>query len=140
MASFVYNRGALGLTALDASDIDWVSDTVQARLINTGVTPNKDDTSMTPYTSYKIGTDQALASRTRTEDTANDRINFNCSSSTTWSSVTTGSTVCFVVIYKFVTDDAGSTPIACLDVTDTPTNGGDITISYSGNVVFYLQQ
>ncbi len=138
MASFVFNRGARDLsTATSGTDIEWSSDTIKARLTASSVTPNKDDTSMTGYTA--IGTDQTLGSKTFTEDTTNDRIVYDAADPT-WTAVASGSTVGTVTIYKFVTNDAGSTPICSLDITDTPTNGGDITITFSANGIFYLQQ
>jgi len=136
MASFVYNQGALNICG-ESTAIDWEGDTIKARLTASSVTPNKDDTSMTGYTG--IGTDQTLGSKTRASDTTNDRVVFDAADPT-WTAVASGSTVGTVTIYKFVTNDAGSTPICSLDITDTPTNGGDITITFSANGVFYLQQ
>lgn len=135
MASFVYNEGAKGLTS--NGTIDWATDTIKARLVASSVTPDKDDTTMTGYTA--IGTDQTLGSKTKTKDTTNDRIVFDAADPT-WTAVASGSTVGYVAIFKFVTNDAGSTPIALLDITDTPTNGGDITIALNANGAFYLQQ
>lgn len=138
MASFIYNDAASKLTALDAADIDWVNDTIKARLVASSVTPNKDDTAMTGYTA--IGTDQTVGTKSINKDTTNDRIQFRAAAST-WSAVAGGSTVGYIVYYKFVTDDAGSTPIAAIDVTDTPTNGGDLTYTPDAtNGAFYLQQ
>ncbi len=138
MASFTYNEAALQLTALDASDADWVNDTIKARLVASSVTPNKDDTSMTGYTA--IGTDQTVTSRAINKDTTNDRIQFRAAAST-WSAVAGGSTVGYIVYYKFVTNDAGSTPLFCVDVTDTATNGGDLTYTPDAtNGVAYIQQ
>lgn len=138
MASFVTNRGARDLSAgTSGTQIAWGTDTIKARLVASSVTPTKDDTSMTGYTG--IGTDQTLSSKTFTEDTTNDRIVYDAADPT-WTAVASGSTVGSVAIYKFVTNDAGSTPIAVLDITDTPTNGGDITITFSANGIFYLQQ
>ena len=135
MAYFVYNEGSNGLTT--GGTIVWASDTIKARLVASSVTPNLDDTSMTGYTA--IGTDQTLGSKTKTKDTTLDRIVFDAADPV-WTAVAGGSTVGWVVIFKFVTNDAGSTPIACLDITDTATNGGDITITFSANGIFYLQQ
>lgn len=138
MASFIYNDAASKLTALDAADIDWVNDTIKARLVASSVTPNKDDTSMTGYTA--VGTDQTVGTKSINKDTTNDRIQFRAAANT-WSAVAGGSTVGYIVYYKFVTDDAGSTPIAAIDVTDTPTNGGDLTYTPDAtNGAFYLQQ
>ena len=138
MASFVYNRGARDLsTPTSGTDIEWASDTIRARLVASSVTPNKDDTSMTGYTA--IGTDQTLGSKTFTEDTTNDRIVYDAENPV-WTAVAGGSTVGFVVIYKFVTNDASSTPICCIDVADTATNGGDITVTFDAAGIFYLQE
>lgn len=138
MASYVSNRGARDLSVgTSGTQITWASDTIKARLVASSVTPNKDDTSMTGYTA--IGTDQTLGTKTFTEDTTNDRIVYDAADPT-WTAVAGGSTVGWVVIYKFVTNDAGSTPIAVLDITDTPTNGGDITITFASTGIFYLQQ
>jgi hypothetical protein len=135
MASFVYNEGANGL--LSGGTINWASDTIKARLVASSVTPNKDDTTMSGHTA--IGTDQTLASKTKTKDTTNDRIVFDAADPV-WTAVAGGSTVGTVDIFKFVTNDAGSTPIASLDITDTATNGGDITIQFSADGAFYLQE
>lgn len=136
MASFVTNAGADGLTT--AGTITWASDTIKARLVASSATLNKDDTTMTPYT--VIGTDQTLGSKTKTKDTTNDRIVFSAAA-LTWTAVAGGSTVGYVAIFKFVTNDAGSTPIAIIDVTDVPTNGSDLTLTADvTNGFFYLQQ
>lgn len=93
---------------------------------------------MTPYT--VIGTDQTLASKTKTTDTTNDRIVYSAAT-LTWTAVVAGSTVGYVVIFKFVTNDAGSTPIAVIDVTDVPTNGSDLTLAPDAtNGFFFTQQ
>lgn len=136
MASFVTNAGADGLTS--GGSITYASDTIKARLVASSATLNKDDTSMTPYTI--IGTDQTLGSKTKTKDTTNDREVFSAAT-LTWTAVAGGSTVGYVAIFKFVTNDAGSTPIAIIDVTDTPTNGSDLTLTPDAtNGFFYLQQ
>lgn len=136
MASFVYNEGANGL--LSGGTINWATDTIKARLVASSATINKDDTVMTGHTA--IGTDQTLASKTKTKDTTNDRIVFDAADPV-WTAVAGGSTVGTVDIFKFVTNDAGSTPIANLDITDTATNGGDITIQFDAtNGCFYLQE
>jgi len=138
MASFTFNDAADKLTAADAGDIDWVNDTIKARLVASSVTPNKDDTSMTGYTA--IGTDQTVGTKSKNKDTTNDRIQYRAAAST-WSAVAAGSTVGWVVYYRFVTNDADSTPIFAVDITDTPTNGGDLTYTPDAtNGVGYTQQ
>jgi hypothetical protein len=134
MPSFVTNEGAESL--LDGS-INWGSDTIRARLVDSAVTPTKDTTAMTGMTG--IGTDQTLGSKTRTKDTANDRIVYDAADPT-WTAVAGGSTVGWVIVYKFDTDDAGSTPIFVIDVTNLPTNGSDIAWPISSDGIGYLQQ
>jgi hypothetical protein len=92
---------------------------------------------MTGYTA--IGTDQTLGTKTKTKDTTNDLVKFSAAA-ITWSAVAGGSTVGYIVIYKFVTNDGDSIPIAVIDVTDTATNGGDLTYTPGSNGLFYLQQ
>lgn len=136
MASFVTNEGANGLES--GGTIAWATDTIKARLVATSATLNKDDTTMTPYTA--IGTDQTLASKTKTKDTTNDRIVYTAAM-LTWAAVAGGSTVGYIAIFKFVTNDAGSTPIAIIDCTDVATNGGDLTLTGDAtNGFFYTQQ
>mgnify|MGYP003452046701 CR=1 FL=1 len=108
MASFITNRGARDLSVeTSGTQIDWSADTIKARLVPSSVTPTKDDTSMTGLTA--IGTDPTLGSKTFTEDTTNDRIVYDAADPT-WTAVAGGSTVGWCVVYKFVTNDAGSTP------------------------------
>lgn len=135
MASFVTNAGAEGLLTPDT--IVWASDTIKARLVATSASPNKDDTVMTGFSS--IGSDQTLGTKTKTKNTTDDRIEFSAAA-ITWSAVAGGSTVGFICIYKFVTNDADSIPIAWIDVADTATNGGDLTYTPTTGGLFYLQQ
>lgn len=136
MASFVHNSGAAGLSS--GGGITYASDTIKARLVASSVTPNKDDAVMTGYTA--IGTDQTLGTKSKSTDTANDRIVFTAAA-LTWTAVAGGSTVGYVTIYKFVTNDADSIPIATIDVADTATNGGNLTLTADGtNGFFYTQQ
>jgi hypothetical protein len=134
MANFTTNRGARDL---QNNTIVWASDTIKARLVASSFTPNKDDTSMTGYTA--IGTDQTLASKTFTEDTTNDRIVYDAADPS-WTAVAGGSTVGWVVVFKFVSNDAGSTPIFVIDVTDTATNGGNIGVTFDATGIGYTQQ
>jgi hypothetical protein len=133
MAYFVYNEGAESL--LDGS-IDWAADTIKARLVASAATPNKDDDDLASgYTA--IGTDQTLGSKTRTKDDTNDRIVYDAGNPT-WTAVAGGSTVGWCIVYK---DDGGNgVPIAALDIDNTATNGGDITVTFSADGIFYLQQ
>jgi len=135
MAGFIFNRGALGL--LDGS-IDWSADTIKARLVLTSETLSKDSTSMTG-----IGdalTDVTLSGKTGpTEDTANDRTGYDASDPT-FSAVASTSPMDQMVIFKFVTNDAGSTPIAVLDITEKTPSGADVVVTLPSGAAFYTQQ
>jgi hypothetical protein len=135
MASFIYNEAAEEITK---GTLVWTSDTIKARLVASSASPNKDDTAMTGFTA--IGTDQTLSNKSIVKNTTDDRAELQQSAALTWTAVAAGSTVGFIIVYKFVTDDAGSTPIACIDVDNVATNGGDLTWTPASNVVAYTQQ
>lgn len=87
-----------------------------------------------------VGTDQTLGSKTGpTTDGTNHRTVYDAADPT-FSAVAGGSTVGWCVVYKFVTNDADSIPISVLDLTDTPTNGGDIGITFNADGIAYTQQ
>lgn len=134
MASFVYNKGAKGL---QDGTINFLTDTIKARLVISSVTPNKDDAAMTGHTG--VGTDVTLGSKTQTQDDTNDRVVYDAAD-LAFTAVPTGSTVGTVDIYKDGANDAARVPVASLDITDLPTNGGDITIILNAAGAFYSQQ
>lgn len=135
MASFTTNEGALKIAN---RSIDFVGDTIKARLVASSFTPNKDDDVMTGYTA--IGTDQTIANEAIAKDDTNDIVTFTADV-LTWTAVAGGSTIGWVAFFKFVTNDADSIPIAVVDVADTATNGSNITFTaHATNKFFYLQQ
>ncbi|MEO8678142.1 MAG: hypothetical protein ABI665_03795 [Vicinamibacterales bacterium] len=134
MASFITNTGADGLLS---GSIDWAANTIKARLVLASVTPDKDDDVMTGKTG--IGTDQTLGSKTKVKSDTTDRVTYDAADPV-FPTVTIGSTFGWLVIYKFVTNDADSIPIAVLDLPDTATNGLDVTIGLNAAGAFYLQQ
>jgi hypothetical protein len=133
----VYNEAA---EEIEKGTLIWTSDTIKAALVSSSASPNKDDTAMSTYTANRVGSDQTLGDKSINKNTTDDRAELKQSTMLTWTAVTAGSTVAYIIVYKFVTDDAGSTPICCIDVTDVPTNGGDLTWTPAGNIVCYTQQ
>lgn len=133
MANFAYNEG---VSQLLSGSINWSSDTIKCRLIASTATPNKDDTSLASgYTA--IGTDQTLASKSRTKDNTNDRVVYDAADPT-FTAVASGSTIGWAIVYK---DDGGNgVPIAALDVVNTATTGGNATITFDTAGIFYFQQ
>ncbi len=130
MASGMYKIGEEGLLGA----INLLTDTIKARLVTSSYTANfTTDTSMTNV-GTGVGTDQTLASPSVTGGV------FNAASST-WTAVSAGSTLVAAVVYKYVANDAGSTPIAYIQFTNaTATNGGDLTVPWtnSANKIFTL--
>ena len=55
----------------------------------------------------------------------------------TWTAINAG-TIAWAVVFKEITNDASSPLIACVDVADIATNGGDVTIQWdaTGIVTF----
>ena len=134
MAGFVFNEGAESL--LDNS-IVWASDTIKARLVETSDTLNRDDVVMT---GLGITTDDVtLGSKTRTKDTTNDRIVYSAANPT-FTTVPGGGELNRMIIFKLVTNDADSIPIAVCDITAITPNGGDIAVTIDAAGLFYLQQ
>lgn len=134
MASKWYGKGLLKVAD---RTIDFVNDTIKVMLVNASYTFNPDhdfadDVSANELsgTGYAGGFNGAgrktLASKTITEDTANDRIEFDCAD-LTWTAINAG-TIGGVVVLKEITNDAASPLIAFLDPSDLVTNGGDVTL------------
>lgn len=136
MASYVNDVGAAGLTS--GGGITWASDTIKARIVKSTATIAKTDTTMTPYTTITGSTDFTLANKNKDTATSGKTKFGNTSTALSWTAVAAGETVMGIVIFKFVTNDAGSTPIAFIDTTDTPTNGGNITYTEGSDGLFYL--
>lgn len=138
MASLITNAGANGLTT--GGTIVWASDTIQARVCKAG-TFDKDDTSMTGKTAVVGTSDVTLAGKTKTNDTTNDRIVFDCND-LSWTGVNDGAASAVqIAIFKFVTNDAGSTPICYIDITDFALSGiTQLDYAVPATGLFYLQQ
>jgi hypothetical protein len=132
----IFNRGAQGL--LDGT-ITWTSATIKARLSRTSENAiSKDATTMTGL--GLSATDLTLGSKTGpTEDQSTDRIKFDAGDPT-FSAVAAGAEVDKIIVFKFVTNDAGSTPIAVVGITPITPNGGDIIVTVDAQGLFYLQQ
>lgn len=135
MASLVTNAGADGLTS--GGTIVWATDTIKARLCVAG-TPAQTDTSMTGHTAATGSTDITLTSKTKT--IVSNTIVFDCAD-LSWTGLSHTGSATHIYIYKFVTDDAGSTPIFNIDITDQSLTGAtqaNYTVPATG--VGYLQQ
>jgi hypothetical protein len=133
----IFNRGALGL---QNTTINWGSDTIKARLSRTSENAiSKDATSMTGL--GLSATDVALGTKTGpTEDQSLDRIKYGCAT-IGFAAVAAGAEVDKYIVFKFVTNDAGSIPIAVISLSPAITpNGGDINCTIDAAGLFYTQQ
>lgn len=117
--------------------IAFSSDTIKAILVNDTYTYDADhdfandvssnELTGTGYTGGFGGSGRkTLASKTITNDTTNDRVEYDFAD-ITWTALNAG-TIGGVVLVKEVTNDAASPIIAFLDPNNLVTNGGDVTL------------
>jgi hypothetical protein len=148
MASVMSNKLR---TLLLNNGIDLLSDTIKVMLVNNTYTPDKDhsfvdaitggsskELSGTGYTAgFGGGGRKTLASKTVTQDDANDKAIFDATD-VTWTGINAG-TVGFVVVIKEITNDGLSPILAVIDVSpDVVTNGGDYTAQWAADGLFHL--
>jgi hypothetical protein len=135
MANLTYNGAKAGImgvptTGTPAAHINLTVDTVKVMLLSTASVVAS-ETSVSGYTGGFGGAGRkALASVTLQADDANDRALFDAAD-VTWTALGAGQTLAYAVLFKELTSDALSPLIALFDFTDTPTNGGDITLVWS---------
>lgn len=141
MASRVYNKGMAKL--LD-STIDLASDVIRVLLVDSTYTFDPDHDFVDDVSGDEIAVSgyarATLASKTLTEDTANDRFKFDATD-VAFGTLASGATVGGAVIYRQTGGD-DSTPtndelICFLDFSDTPTNGGSFTLQFHADGIFY---
>ena len=138
MATFVYNAAARDI--VDGT-IDLVADTaIKVMLVTSAYAANRDDTAVTAAAAAEIAVGgytggfagagrKTLSGKAFSTDTINDRVEWDAANET-WTALATGATIAAAVVIKEITNDAGSRPIAYLDVTDLPTNGSDVTLAF----------
>lgn len=73
---------------------------------------------------------QTLANTIITEDDTNNFAYLDADD-TVFTGLATGETITWAVLFEFITNDAGSFVYAGYDVTDTPTNGSNVTIQWA---------
>jgi hypothetical protein len=143
VASFVYNKAAQELAD---GTISLLTDTIKTMLVTSQYSPARTDLvvdaggandaldaeiGVSGYTGGWGGSGRkALASKAIAVDQANNRAEFSAAN-LTWTALGTGATIAAMVLIKEGgSDDTTSRLIAYLDVTDTPTNGGDISFTF----------
>lgn len=140
MANFVYNYGKF---LLANGGINLLTDNIALILVaNTYIEPgvaNNKSNVLSEISSYEITTGTvsgyaryALTSKSVVEDDTNGFAYFKAAN-VTFSTLGTGNTVGGAVLIKETGSNTTSPLIAFYDVTDTPTNGGDITIQWASD-------
>lgn len=136
MASFMYTAAKQAF--LDGA-IDLNTDTIRVRAVaDEDYTPSAAHTAMTSVTKYTGSTDVALDTPTITDgilDATDDPDAYPSLA------IDGSKDIDALVIFKFVTDDAGSTPILYIDLAASVTpNGGDVGITWDSgaNKIFAL--
>jgi len=145
MANIVYNRGKYIIGQVNSTSTVW-----QLMLVSTGYVADQDHNFVNANTSagslgepkvYEISVSgyarQNLASITLNEDDTNDFAYIDATD-VTFTALGAGATVGGAVLYRYsssggTTGDSGQDLLAFYDVTDTPTNGGDITIQWASS-------
>lgn len=146
MANFVYNYGKF---LLANGGVNLITDNIALLLVSTGyegsntVANLADANTVSEIASYELTTGTvsgytryALASKSvaETDDggTSNGFAYFKAAN-VTFTTLGTGNTVGGAVLIKDTGSNTTSALIAFYDVTDTPTNGGDITIQWASD-------
>ena len=141
MANLVYNRGKFltGQINLAATSFE-----LRVMLCSTGYTSDDahntvDDGTTSDPASYEIGVSgyvrKDLASKALFEDDSNDFAGLDAAD-VTWTALGAGATIGWAVLFRYsssggTTSDTGQDLLAAYDLTDTPTNGGDITVTWA---------
>jgi len=126
MASFVYNEGGRGIAALE---IDWDNDTIKGALLMNTTTCDTENDAMTFLSSFATlarsddstyAGDVTLATNSTDKVDASNRTELRVSVDAVFSGMAgdgSGTTYDGMLIYKFVTNDAASIPIAYIEFT-----------------------
>jgi hypothetical protein len=115
-------------------DIDWTADTIKVALLGSGYTADMaNDEFYSSVSSAVIGDPIAIANRSTAAGVANG-------DPVTSGTLSTGSTVTQIVIFKDTGDASTSPLIGRLDLSPIPTNGGNIKITWdtATNKIFRL--
>lgn len=143
MATFVYNKAA---EEIATGTIDLLNNTIKAMLVNSTYSPSRTDLvvdaggandaldaeiSVSGYTGGWGGSGRkALTTKSLTVDQSYNRAEFDAAN-LTWTALGSGATIAAMILIKEgASNDTTSRLIAYLDVTDTATNGGDITFTF----------
>jgi hypothetical protein len=134
MANMAMNEG---IESVIDRNIDLIADTIKAALVKAAYVANKDNQFIDEGGANDIvdhrvtgTTDQTIGSKATGKDTTSDFAYFD-GGDVTYSAVPAGETAAGVGVYKDTGTATTSKILGYFDTTDTPTNGGDITIQWA---------
>ena len=122
-------------------DLDFAADTIQILLVDASFSwdPETDvfvsDIATLGELTGAGYERKTLASKTVTQSAGYTTFD---AASPVWASIASGETIHGAVVYKFDTDDDASPIIAFLDVTNTPTNGQQVTFDFAATGILKL--
>ena len=152
MASIIYNRAKKEI--MDGT-IDLLADTIKAMLVTSSYVADPDndfvdaggandpvdhELSGTGYAAGWAGAGRkTLASKTATEDDANNRAEF-LAANLAWTAINAGTAAAVIIFKNGTSDDTTSKLIAYIDSGGFPivTNGGDLNITWNAEGILQL--
>ena len=143
----IFNEGAFALG--DGAIVFDTDAAIKIMLVKSSYVFNNDHT-VTDLAAHEVGVSgytggfngagrKALASKTTTKDNTNDRTVYDAADPSPWT-LAAGEIVGGAAVIRENTNDAGSTALFFINLTDTPTNGGTQSITFAVTGVAYLQQ
>lgn len=130
MSSVVYNTGK------SPANADLTNGTFKVMLLTSSYTPDVDHATVSAIVANEAtGTGyvrKTLASPTLTVDNTNDRVDLG-GANMTWTGLT--STFRYAVLFKFITNDAASIPVAYFDLGAQSLTAQDFSINWTGGVL-----
>ena len=146
MASSWYNKGVYLVLS---GGINLSSNTLKVVLVTSSYTfdpdhnfvsdVNANELTVGGYTGGFGGAGRkTLSNKAFTEDDSSNLAYFDDTVDQTWTSLATGETIGGAIIIREVTNDSDSPVLMFMDVTNTPTNGGNITIAWNASGIAQL--
>jgi len=133
--AYMFNAAVNGMLG---GTINWGTDVFKARPVLSADTPDRDAAVMTGL--GVTGVDVTLTGKTGpVKDNATDRNVFSAANFT-FPLVPAGAALNKFIVFKFVTNDAASIPIAVCDMDAVTPSGIDIAVTVPASGIFYSQQ
>jgi hypothetical protein len=149
VSDLVYTAGKLGILS---DTINLATDVIQICLVGSGYTNAAADTFVDIAATTNDAAGQEISTSGYTPGfsgsgrktltslsfvTSGTQAEFHCSN-VTWTGLATGATIQGAIVYKRGTSDTDSKLIAAYALPATPTNGGDISISFASSGLILL--